>query len=614
MTQAATLTEASTHSNQPYRRLWVYAKRRRGSIIRAIIYAILNKLFDLAPPVLIGAAVDIVVERESSFIANFVATLTKWFNLDADAFGVPNLELHFIFLASITVLIWVLESFFEYLSAIEWRGLAQSIEHDLRTDAFEHVLKLDMAYFHFKSTGGLMALLNDDINQLERFLDSGAESLIQILTTAVLVSAAFFFLAPSVAWLAMLPIPFVLFGSFRFQSLLAPRYLKVRESVDALNGHLGNNLRGIATIKSFASEEIENLRVRELSKDYRERNREAIKFSSAFAPLIRIVIVCGFVATLVVGGHLAIEGEIAVGTYSVLVFLTQRLLWPLTRLGRTFDEYQRAGASTNRVLDLLETKVEIVSGSHAPHRVVGRIAFKHVTFGYRPNETILEKMNLTIEPGETIGVVGSTGAGKTTIINLLLRYYDVTSGHVEVDGVSIPEWNLNSLRRSIGLVSQRTYLFSGTVKENLSYGLQETSQADIEHAAGLAGIHDYINGLPLGYETRIGERGETLSGGQAQRIAIARAILKDPPILILDEATSAVDNETEAAIQRSIESITTNRTTIIIAHRLSTVRNADRIIVLADGGISEVGTHTELLEQGARYASLWSVQTGQLQT
>ncbi len=459
-----------------------------------------------------------------------------------------------------------------------------------------------------------MSILNDDINQLERFLDVGANDLIKVMTTAVVVSIAFFVLAPSVAWMAMLPIPFILWGSFKFQNLLAPRYAEVRERVGLLNGQLANNLSGIATIKSFTTERYEEARIGAESEAYRQANRRAIMLSSAFSPLIRMVIVMGFVATLVFGGKLVLDGELAVGIYSVLVFMTQRLLWPLTRLGETFDLFQRAMASTNRVMNLLETPIQIDNGERAldVEDIDGRIHYQEITFAYAQREPILSGFDLDIPAGATVGIVGATGSGKTTLVNLLLRFYEPQSGRVSIDGVDIAELDMADLRRAIGLVSQSTFLFHGTVRENIAYGSFEASDAQVEAAARAAEADEFIAQLPDGYDTVVGERGETLSGGQRQRVSIARTLLKDPPILIFDEATSAVDNETEAAIQRSLAKVTQDRTTLIIAHRLSTVRNADVIVVLDQGSIVEQGRHEELVATDGLYARLWRVQTGEL--
>lgn len=594
----------------PLIRLWGYARQHRRTIIFASLTAVLNRIVDLAPPALIGMAVDVVISQDDSVLAGL---------------GFPDVRTQLLILAGGTVIVFAFESLFQYAYQVLWRNLAQTIQHELRVDAYGHVQKLELAYFEDQSTGGLMSVLNDDINQLERFLNGGAADILRLLTSIVVIMGIFFYTAPSVAWMAAIPMPFIIWGSVYFQRRLAPRYARVREMVGMLNGQLSNNLGGIATIKSYTTEQYEVDRIQTDSDLYRSANREAIRLSSAFVPFIRMVIVGGFSAIMIFGGLLVLDGELNVGAYSVLVFITQRLLWPLTMLGDTLDMYQRSLASTERVLDLLDTDHIIPSGDLClpKDKVSGEIKLDDVSFEYQsvdarhaaplPNEKyppVIRDLSLQMSAGETIGIVGSTGAGKSTLVKLLLRFYDVQSGAITLDGYDLRQLNMQDLRRSMGFVSQDVYLFHGSVKENIAYGSFEASDDDIIEAARIAEAHDFILQLPQGYETIVGERGQKLSGGQRQRVSIARAVLKDPPVLILDEATSSVDNETEALIQRSLERIAVGRTTIIIAHRLSTVRNADRIFVLDRGQLCESGTHAELVAAGGVYAGLWGVQTG----
>jgi len=567
-------------------------------MILATLFSILNKLFDLAPPLLIAAAVDIVVRREKSIFGG----------LSSD----PKLQI--IILSILTLIIWICESLFEYIYKIYWRNLAQTIEHELRMDAYTHLQQLELEYFEDRQTGGLMAILNDDINQLERFLDISANNMIQVTVTVIAISSAFFVISPQVAWMAMLPMPFILLFSVKFQNKLESKYQSVREKVGILNANLSNNLTGISTIKSYTTEKFEEERISNSSNDYREANREAIAFSSAFSPLIRMIIVIGFTLMIIFGGFQTLDGKLEVAAYTAMVFLTQRLLWPLTGLGETFDQYQRAMASTTRIMTLFLTTSKIQSG---PKRlplteISGAISFKNVGFSYKGREQVFSYLSVDIKPGETIAFVGSTGSGKTTIVKLLLRFYDPQKGQITVEKINIKELNLQDLRAGIGLVSQDTFLIDGTVRENIAYGNPDVPLDEIIRAAKVAEVHDFIINLPDGYDTLVGERGQKLSGGQRQRVSIARAVLKNPPILVLDEATSSVDNETEAAIQKSLEKIIVGRTTIIIAHRLSTIRNADRIFVIEKGEIIEEGTHDELVKNDLLYASLWKVQTGEL--
>lgn len=589
----------SRSEQSPLRRLWQYAAGHRRAIVVATLYSILNKIFDLAPPALIGVAVDVVVNRQDSFLSTA---------------GIADPADQLLLLAGLTVLAWGLESIFDYLMQLSWRNLAQTLQHELRVDTYNHVQELEMAYFEDRSTGGLMAILNDDINQLERFLDTGANDIIQVITTVVVIGGIFVVASPEVAWMALLPMPIVIWGSLWFQKLMAPRYAEVREHVSLLNSQLGNNLSGIATIKSYTAEAHESERIRSESDRYRQSNRRAIRLSSAFVPLIRMAIMAGFIAIMLFGGYQALAGNLNVGVYSLLVFMTQRLLWPLTRLGTTLDLYQRGMASTRRVLDLLDTEAEIVGGTAPLPRssVRGDVAFENVTFCYRGDRRpVIRNLTLRVPAGQTAAIVGATGVGKSTVIKLLLRFYDVQQGRVCLDGHDLRTLKLDDLRHAVGLVSQDVFLFHGTVRENIAYGKFGASLEEIVEAAKVAEAHDFIMALPQGYDTIVGERGQKLSGGQRQRISIARAVLSDPPVLILDEATSAVDNETEAAIQRSLARIVLNRTTLVIAHRLSTVRHADRIFVLDQGELAEQGRHEDLIAQDGIYAMLWRVQTGE---
>jgi len=583
-------------SQSNLKHLFVYSQQQKTKAKRGIVYSILNKLFDLAPPVLIGIAIDIVVEGNESFLSSL---------------GIPDRRRQLIILAIVTFIIWGLESLFDYLSAVTWRGISQDIEHSLRTETFENVLSLDMKYFENKSSGRLMAILNDDVNQLERFLDTGANKLLQTATTVIVIGGTFLYISPLIATFAFIPIPIIIFGSFKFTSTIASRYERIRESIETLNSNLSNSISGILNVKSFTREVKELERIETSSNEVKSANYHAIKLSAAFIPIIRVAILFGFTATLLIGGFLALDGEIKVATYSVLLFITQRLLWPLTELGDTFDLYQRAMASFNRIFSLKNERSEIGNGDVEFKKLENKIELKDVSFSYVDNFNVLNNVDLTINAGQTTAIVGSTGSGKSTLIKLLLRLYEINNGSISYDSNSLKDIELSSLREKIGLVSQDVFLFEGTVIENIAYGDLNASESEVWNAAQKSEADEFINNLPQKENTIVGERGQKLSGGQRQRISIARAILKNPEILILDEATSSVDNETEAAIQRSLDILKKDRTVIVIAHRLSTVRNADIIYVLENGSVVESGNHESLLDIEGVYSKLWSVQTGE---
>ena len=575
--------------------LYLYSKEQETKVRRGIFYSILNKLFDLAPPVLIGIAIDIVVEGSDSFLGGL---------------GIVNRRQQLVVLAFLTFAIWALESIFDYLAAVTWRNISQDVEHSLRSDTFKNVLGLDLQYFENKSSGRLMAILNDDVNQLGKFLDTGANKLLQTITTVVVIGGTFLYISPLIAIFAFIPIPVIIFGSFRFTKTIASRYTRIRNAIETLNANLSNSISGILTVKSFNREEKEFARIISSSTEVKSANYHAIRLSAAFIPIIRIAILFGFTATLLIGGFMALDGEINVAMYSVLLFITQRLLWPLTELGDTFDLYQRAMASFKRINALKNTTPEIKDGSVKSNGIDKSINFQNVNFSYVENFPVLNDISLNIKKGSTTAIVGSTGSGKSTLIKLLLRLYDVASGHILFDDIDIKDLEIHTLGKNIGLVSQDIFLFEGTVFDNIAYGNLEASETEIWEAAKLSESDEFINLLPNKKDTVVGERGQKLSGGQRQRISIARAILKNPEILILDEATSAVDNETEAAIQRSLDTLKEGRTVVAIAHRLSTIRNADIIYVLEKGRIVESGTHEELVNLKKVYANLWDVQTG----
>ncbi len=592
----------SRPSEHPLRRLLRYAGDLKARVWLASLYSVLNKLFDIMPEILIGMAIDVVVRREDSFLSRF---------------GITDPKQQLILLGVLTFLIWLGESVFQYLYSIEWRNLAQKLQHRLRLDAWRHLQKRGMAFFESQSSGNLTAILNDDINQLERFLNGGANDLIQVLTAVIGVGSVFFYVSPKLALLAFAPIPVIIVGAFWFQKKAQPRYAKVRDLAGRLAKTISNNIAGIATIKSFTREQHELQQLEKVSADYSRANAEAIAVSSAFIPIIRMAILAGFLATFIIGGLDVLAGRLNVGAYGVLVFLTQRLLWPFTNLAVTMDLYERAMASARRVLNLIEGEAESADESDCIDKPLrGEVEFSAVSFayGHASEQPVLQHIDLRIPAGKTVALVGQTGSGKSTLVKLLLRFYTPQSGQIRIDGVPIQRLCLASLREQIGLVSQDIYLFDGSVRDNIAYGKAGASEAEIIEAAKLAEAHEFITALPQGYDTVVGERGIKLSGGQRQRLSIARAILKNPPLLILDEATSAVDNETEAAIQRSMQKIARNRTVIVIAHRLSTVVNADSIIVMDKGRIAENGSHAELITRpDGIYAKLWAVQTGHAQ-
>ena len=575
-----------------------YLKPWRFRVFRASIFSGLNKIFDIAPEVLIGVAVDLVVKRNESFVASL---------------GIESINNQVLFLGGITFVIWALESLFEYLYLIEWRSLAQKVEHSLRVSAYNHAQRLELNWHEKQTTGNISAILNDDVNQLERFLNNGVNQIIQVIISTIIIGFIFFYISPLIASIAILPVPIIFFMSLFFQKKLSPRYKSIREKVGILNSSIINNLMGIQTIKSFMTFDFEKGIIKGLSDDYQKENIKAISISSAFNPLIRMGVLAGFLGTILIGSHMALNNTIEVGSYSVLVFLTQRFLWPFTSLSTLIDDFERSMASSNRIFDLIQTKKKIINHPNAIiiDSLMNDITFNEISFNYDGKENLFKNFNLRIPFGSSVGIVGDTGSGKTTIAKLLLRLYEPTDGSIYIGKHNINEIDINSLRKKIGIVSQDSFLFNSTIKNNISYGITNPLIEDIEDAAIQSQSIEFIDKLPLGFDTAVGERGQTLSGGQQQRIAIARTLMRQPDIIIFDEATSSVDNKTEQLIQQALFDIRKGRTSIIIAHRLSTIRNCSNIFVLKDGEIIEEGNHDYLVSlKKSYYSQLWNIQTG----
>ena len=582
------------------RRLFQYLGKYKTNLSTAIGASIINKGFDLMPPILTAWLIDAVSGNTPGWIYGWTGLIDPWRIV--------------IFLAILTFTIHLFESLFEWIYKIIFMRLAQHVQHDLRLDAYNKMQQREMAFFESQRTGNLMAIVNDDVNQLERFLNSSFNKIIQLFILVIFAGFALLQVSVPLGLVAMIPLPFIVLGSVYYQRKIAPYYREVRSSVGDLSNRLENNISGMAVIKSFTAEWFETKRVKRMSAKYRNSNFKAIGISSLYIPLIRILVAIGFTSTLFIGCYWVINGinGFTLGSLAFFAMMIQRLLWPMTELGQVFDDFERARASSRRIFGLLDAPQGLVEDEETKKlsKLNTGILFKNVEFFYQKNQPVLKDISLNVPVGNSLGIAGSTGGGKTTVIKLLLRFYDITSGQILIDGQDIRKLKITELRRAIAYVSQEVYMFHGSIRENIAYGMPEASLEEIIQASHLAQLDDFVQRLPEKYDTIVGEKGIKLSGGQRQRLSIARAILKDAPILVLDEATSAVDTETERAIQKSLEELTKDRTSIIIAHRLSTIRNCDQIIVIEQGNITEQGKHQSLLDKGGVYADLWNIQTG----
>ncbi len=481
---------------------------------------------------------------------------------------------------------------------------------DLRVRIYDFVQRLSLSFFERTSTGELMSRVTNDVNELERFITHGVTLIVVDFLRLVGASIILMVLDWRLALVALLPIPIIGIALRRFNRRVRPIYRRVRDRLGDINARLQDDLAGIRVIQAFGQEGAELERFRGVSERYYRERVSAILTWSTFFPAIYFVSAVGGVLVLGVGAGMIINGQLSIGTLvAFLVYITS-FYEPLRRLSDADNTFQQANAAAERIFELLDEMPEIQDAPDALSLdgMVGEVTFEDVHFRYGDDDEVLHDISFHIAPGEVVALVGPSGAGKTSIANLLCRFYDPIHGQVLVDGHDLRGVQLRSLRRGVAVVLQDTFLFNATVRENLLYGKPDASQEEILAATQAAYAHDFIQALPDGYDSLIGERGVKLSGGQRQRLALARAILADPRILILDEATSSVDAEAEYLIQQALDEVMQGRTALVIAHRLSTIREADKIIALHDGRISEIGDHHELLARGGVYSQLYRRQ------
>ncbi|MFC7019820.1 MULTISPECIES: ABC transporter ATP-binding protein [Haloarcula] len=604
--------DARERADRPMFRLFTqYGKGQRPAFVVGLVSSVAARMLDLLPPLLLAVAIDAVIQDETAF--------SLWGVPDA---WLPTDPVGQLFLTTgLIAATFVFGALFHWSRNWGWNKFAQHVQHAVRTDTYETMQRLNMDFFADKQTGEMMSVLSNDVNRLEKFLNDGLNSASRLIIMVVGIAAYLFVMNWQLALVALLPVPIIAVFTKRFIETIQPKYADVRSSVGALNSRLENNLSGIQIIKTANTEPYEADRVEDSSQDYLDANWDAIETRITFFPGLRLVSGLGFVVTFVVGGLMVlgrppgpITTTLSPGQFVAFIIYTQRFVWPMAQFGQIINMYQRAYASAERVFGLMDTPGRLEEADDAaPLRVTeGAVEYADVSFGYGEDDPVVEDVTFDVEGGETVALVGPTGAGKSTLLKLLMRMYDVDEGAVRIDGQDVRDVTIPSVRQAIGYVSQETFLFYGTVRDNIAYGTFDASDEAIVAAAKAAEAHQFIESLPEGYDTKVGERGIKLSGGQRQRIAIARAMLKDPEILVLDEATSDVDTETELLIQRSLNELTADRTTFAIAHRLSTIKDADVILVLEDGRVVERGTHERLLSEEGLYANLWAVQAGEI--
>lgn len=583
---------------QPLMQLLARGAPHRELAQKAAGAAFLNRLLDSGPTMMISTAIDVVTRGPASWLGKL---------------GFATARTQLFALGGIGMAMWALNAYLNYLYTTYASELSNAIQFDLLSDAYENLQRQDIAYIEGKPVSEWMSELESDIAKVGEFIESGIDPIVTMAANGAIVGVTFLSLSRSLSAVQLLMVPGLYYVSSKLLPPVRGRQGVWREAVNERAAILHNNIVGMPTIISAAREDDEAERINKAGQKVIKDKQHLVALSATYVPAVQMVVGARFMTTLVAGGLMVLSGNLAPSSFSLMAYSSLRLDAALGRLGLSLEAYQQTSISLYRVLRLLERQPAIVSGiTELPlYRVSGEIAFHDVTFGYTPDRPVLNGLSLIFPAGKTTGIVGSTGAGKSTILKLIQRFYDVDGGSITLDGIDIRDLRLDDLRRAIADVPQRMFLTAGTVRSNIAYKRPDAGLDEVIAAARAAAASEFVEKLPDGYDTLIGEGGPNLSAGQQQRLIIARAILANAPILQFDEATSALDPETEAAIQRSLSDVTIDRTTIIVAHRLSTVRNADNIYVLEDGQVCEQGSHEELIRANGVYASMWRVQTGE---
>ncbi len=560
-----------------------YMARYRGATAASIVLMLLYTAFSLANPYLIGVAID-----------NFIT--------HNDLKGLAIIS---IVLLVVNLLMWVTQ--YGQVWAMSWAG--QQILFHLSSDMFTHLQKLALSFYDRTQIGRVMSRLQSDIDVLESMLSSGLLSMLSSLVALVGIIGAMLAMNVPLALLTFTVLPIMIVIAAFWQKHATRSFRRTRAAISMVNATLQENISGMRVIQSLVREERNRAEFDELNAYNRDTNLEASRVAAFILPLVEVVAALAIMLTVIYGGTLVVQGSLQVGVLVAFTLYINRFFDPIRDLSQQYTQLQRAGVAAERIFQILGVPVEIADrpGASEMPPIEGRVEFRNVTFGYHPELPVLRGFDLTIEPGQTVAIVGPTGAGKSTIASLISRFYDIQKGAILIDGHDIRDVTQSSLRRQIGIVLQEPFLFTGTIRENIRYGRLDATDEEVEEASRAVGLHELVLQLPDGYDTAIRERGRNLSVGQRQLISFARALLADPRILILDEATANIDTVTELIVQQGLRRLLRGRTAVVIAHRLSTIKGADNIVVLQAGHIIEQGTHAELLQRNGAYATLYAM-------
>lgn len=587
---------------KPLWRINKYLYKYKGLLLLGVVFTVISNIFVIIPAQLVRIAIDYVVESFSLFRPLMQGGMSE---------TARGIFLEYVFIFGILILVMaLLRGVFLFLVRQTIIIMSRRVEYDMKNEIFEHYQKLPLSFYRKNSTGDLMARITEDVSRVRMYLGPAIMYGVGLLTLFPMVIFYMVSVNPELTLYALLPLPVLSVSIYFVNNLINERSEKIQRSLSELSTFVQEAFSGIRVLKAFVREEDSAREFTEASEQYKDKSIELTRVNALFFPLIMSLVGISTIITVYVGGIMVIEGEIGYGVIAEFILYVNILTWPVTSLGWVTSIVQRAAASQTRINEFLDVQTDLVSTENLTADFVGEIQVNNVSFVY-PDSGIraLDEISFEIKAGQTLGIIGTTGSGKSTIANLLMRMYDPTSGEVLIDGVDIRKYDISSLRRQIGFVPQDVFLFSDTISNNIAFGLNHPDQAMIERAAKDADVYQNIVDFPKGFETMLGERGITLSGGQKQRVSIARAIAKEPRILILDDCLSAVDTKTENSILTALKRIMENRTSVIISHRVSSAKLADHIIVLSEGKIIERGDHETLMSQKGVYADLYEKQT-----